>query len=81
MAEYCRQCSIRMSGEDFHELAGQTSQEDWKQGKMAVVICEGCGPIQVDPEGNCVSTDCLVNHEDGVFRQHFPQKRLLEGEK
>ena len=59
MADFCRQCSIRIFGEDYHDLAKITTPEDWTQGKSAVVLCEGCGPIQVDPEGNCISKDCL----------------------
>jgi hypothetical protein len=29
-----------------------------------IVLCETCGPIQVDHEGHCVSTDC-----DGYHRK------------
>lgn len=59
MSDFCRQCSEDLFGEYFGDLHGLTSQESWAQGKAAVVICEGCGPIQVDPEGACISTDCL----------------------
>lgn len=59
MADFCRQCSLRIFGRDFRELAGITTHEDWKVGKSCVVLCEGCGPIQVDPDGNCISKDCL----------------------
>lgn len=59
MADFCQQCSERVFGRDFRELAGLTSPESWAEGKAAVAICEGCGPIQVDPEGRCVSEDCL----------------------
>jgi len=59
MARFCKQCSIDIFGEDFKELAGITTEEDWKSGMAAVVICEGCGSIQVDPDGNCVSAGCL----------------------
>lgn len=58
MADFCKQCSIDIFGEDFRELAGITTQEGWNDGKAAVVLCEGCGPIQVDPDGNCVSENC-----------------------
>jgi hypothetical protein len=60
MADFCRQCSERLFGQDFRDLAGLTSPEDWADGKAVVVICEGCGPIQVDPDGACTSADCLV---------------------
>lgn len=62
MADFCSQCSLKMFDRDFHELAGVTSPEAWAQGKAAVVICEGCGPVQVDPEGRCVSDDCPNKH-------------------
>lgn len=59
MADFCKQCSIDTFGKDFGDLAGITKQEDWEHNHLAaVVICEGCGVIQVDPEGNCVSPDC-----------------------
>jgi hypothetical protein len=68
VAEFCRQCTIEdgLPGGNYEEgrgdLQGVTSHSDWEQGLAVVVICEGCGPIQVDPEGNCVSEDCLRHH-------------------
>lgn len=59
MADFCKQCSIDNFGQDFKELAGITQQHEWATGKAAQTLCEGCGPIQVDPDGNCVSEDCL----------------------
>lgn len=59
MADFCRQCSIDHFGKDFKELAELTPIEDWKNGLAVCTICEGCGYIQVDPDGNCVSPDCL----------------------
>jgi len=58
MAEFCRGCSkdLNLPGVD---LEGVTSQEEWDKGKAALVVCEGCGSIQVDPKGNCVSGDCF----------------------
>lgn len=65
MADFCKQCSIDMFGHDYGDLAGVTTEEAW-QGKMAcTVICEGCGPIQVDPQGNCVSPDCECKGKPG----------------
>lgn len=58
MADFCKQCSLDMWGEDMGDLRGITKQDEWANGKAAVVICEGCGYIQVDPEGNCVTGDC-----------------------
>ena len=62
MASFCRQCSLALFGEDFGDLKGRTSKKDWAEGKAVLVLCEGCGAIQVDPDGNCVSADCLERH-------------------
>ena len=51
-----------MFNADFGDLRGITKPEDWTEGKACVVIREGCGVIQVDPEGACVSKDCLKKH-------------------
>lgn len=65
MAEFCKQCAVDLFGEhtDFaDDFAGLTTEADWLAGNAAVVLCEGCGAIQVDPSGACVSTDCLKRH-------------------
>lgn len=59
MADYCKQCSLDIFGMDYRELAGITQKEEWEQGRAASTICEGCGAIQIDPDGNCASEDCL----------------------
>ena len=61
MADYCQQCSIDQFDQDFRELAGITSVAAWEQDKACAVICEGCGFIQVDPEGRCVTEDCSLH--------------------
>ena len=65
MADFCQQCSHALSWGDGRDLAGLTSAEDEAQGLFALALCEGCGPIQVDANGRCVSQDC-----DGEHRQH-----------
>lgn len=65
MADFCKQCSIDHFGRDFGELAGITTPEGWQDGRAHIVICEGCGVIQVDPDGNCVSEDCLCAGQSG----------------
>jgi hypothetical protein len=68
MADFCKQCSIDMFGKDFKELANCVTEEQFKnEGLMATVLCEGCGAIQVDHEGNCLSEDCGGDH------RHPPQ--------
>lgn len=58
MADFCRKCSIKMFGEDYGELADITTYEDEEAGRYAVVLCESCGPIQVNHCGECISPDC-----------------------
>lgn len=66
MADFCKACSDKLFGPDMPpDLGGITKQAEWEQGKAVAVLCEGCGPIQVDPEGNCVSQDCLCEGEPG----------------
>ena len=64
MADFCTKCSIDMFGKDYKELAGLSTAELTEEGWFPVVICEGCGPIQVDHEGNCISKDCLEKHNE-----------------
>lgn len=63
MAEFCKECSIALFGKDHNDLAGTITAEDTAAGYVSsVVICEGCGPIQVDHEGLCKSEDCVGEH-------------------
>lgn len=62
MADFCKQCSITEFGEDFGDMANITTAEDEAQNRYALVLCEGCGAIQVDREGRCVSPDCHEKH-------------------
>lgn len=71
MADFCKQCSIEIFGKDFGELAGLTTVEDWANGKAVVALCEDCGPIQVDPDGNCI-TDCDKHHYTKVVTEEPP---------
>ena len=60
MADFCRQCSKDVLGVDGSDLEGLITEQDTLDGFVSgVVICEGCGPIQVDHAGKCVSTDCM----------------------
>lgn len=62
MADFCQQCSVAEFGQDFRELAGLSTAEDTAKDLYPIVICEGCGYVQVDHEGRCVSSDCLEKH-------------------
>lgn len=66
MADYCLQCSLEIFGKDFRELAGLSSPEDTRNKRYALAICEGCGPIQVDHDGWCVSDDCSKRHGEHI---------------
>jgi hypothetical protein len=65
MADFCKQCSIDMFGEDFGDLAGITTEEDTANNRFVLVICEGCGPTDVDHTGKCVSGNCLRKSSPG----------------
>ena len=62
MADFCRQCLLEIFGEDTEDLANITTSANEEHGFFAVVLCEGCGPIQVDRAGNCLSKDCEGDH-------------------
>jgi hypothetical protein len=62
MADFCKQCSIDMFGDDWYDLAGLSDEEQTASGLFAGVLCEGCGPTQVDHLGKCVNPDCLKQH-------------------
>lgn len=57
MADFCKQCSYEAFGidaEDFKDVCGD--------GEQATVVCEGCGPTEVDCNGKCVSDTCTKQH-------------------
>ena len=67
MAEFCKACAKELFGPDpkFNDAKGLTSKKGWDKGLAATFLCEGCGFIQVDPEGNCVTEDCLKKGQPG----------------
>lgn len=59
MADFCKKCSIKMFGRDHEELAGITTEDDTRLGYYSTfVICESCGPIQVNHLGECMTPEC-----------------------
>jgi len=64
MADFCKQCSMDIFGEDFGDLAKLCTKKENEQGLYAIVVCEGCGTTLVDNEGRCVSSDCLRKHSE-----------------
>jgi len=60
MADFCEQCA---AGLDFpNDFAGATKLGDQMASLYALVLCEGCGAIQVDWRGRCISETCLEGH-------------------
>jgi lipopolysaccharide biosynthesis regulator YciM len=54
--KYCRQCSIRVFGEDleYFKKKGRYSEKD-----QFYYTCEGCGYTKMDHLGNClICKDC-----------------------
>lgn len=63
MAEFCEQCA--------HEL-GLSSDEDFftsgQSDDVLIVLCEGCGPTNVDGYGVCIY-DCEKHHSSAALAE------------
>jgi hypothetical protein len=57
---FCKACSVDTFGKDFRDLAGQVPEDD-----VGTDLCEGCGAIFVNHDGDCLSTDCLCKGQPG----------------
>lgn len=62
MADFCKQCSIDMWGEDTGDLANLGPVDTLKPGEGWQALCEGCGPTIVDNEGTCIAYYCDRQH-------------------
>lgn len=62
MADFCKQCSMDVFSEDFGDMAGISTATDTANGLFAQVLCEDCGFIQVDHEGNCITHGKKEHH-------------------
>lgn len=71
MASFCMQCSFDIWGHDDEDMKGASTEEDTRKGLFAIVLCEDCGPCQVDHTGKCISDDCYKKH--GLNNDH-PEK-------
>lgn len=60
MADFCNQCAVDL-GFTPGDMSNITKPEDEAQDMFCCVLCEDCGPIQVDVAGNCIS-DCDKHH-------------------
>lgn len=60
MSDHCRSCI-----EEFNDFEGVTPPDVFfLEGKAALVLCEGCGPAQIDPEGYCLG-GCAGDYHTG----------------
>ncbi len=62
MADFCKQCSIEVFGEDSGDLVGKGDGSELKPGYGWLALCEGCGQTAVDNDGTCVATKCFKKH-------------------
>lgn len=51
MADFCKECSIELFGEDYGDLKGIGDGTPLEPGYGWTALCENCGPILVDDEG------------------------------
>jgi len=63
MADFCKQCSMEIFGEDFGDMANlgkleSGDLEKLKRGEGWSVLCEDCGSIVVNEEGECIAEWC-----------------------
>lgn len=74
MADFCKQCSIATFGKDFEDMARLCTKGDNEKNEYSEVLCEGCGFIQVNYLGECVTAGCLEKHTDGkLFHSDAPR--------
>ena len=71
MAEFCRQCTWELFGEDRSDL------DHFGKGKPPLepgygypCICEGCGFILVDDNGSCIEEACLEKGHPKYKKAH-----------
>jgi len=65
MANFCKQCSLYMFGPGYNDFENiGKGKPPLKKGYGYPVLCEDCGPILVNADGECITKDCLKNHGD-----------------
>ncbi len=57
MAALCHHCALETFGEDNGDLAGLSTPADTAARRYVIVLCEGCGPIQVDNIGRRIDAN------------------------
>ena len=63
-AEFCHACAMEMFGYDNGDFKGR---------KDTTVICDGCGMIFVDWQGNCITDNCMRKGQEGHGRPDIRQ--------
>lgn len=61
MADFCKECSINMFGQDFKELAFEGDPDEFR-----AALCESCGYIYVNRDG------IKLPDTDGATAEMFP---------
>lgn len=74
MADFCKQCSEEYFGYDAKDFVSESLTESMfiNEGKILLSICEGCGYIETNHLGECVSLDCEKHGEENKVK--FPVK-------
>jgi len=66
MADFCKTCCFNFFGVDISDFDAIISEEDYSNGMVANVLCEGCGYIEVNHKGEKVERfDSLVRKFQG----------------
>lgn len=77
MADFCKQCSIELFGEDYMDLAGLIPEtETWKY-QLVYALCEGCVDALVDQTGTCLNTECGKKHGN-IFLNYRDNPRIID---
>ena len=72
MAQLCLQCAgVAFGPGAKSSFSGQTDDDMWALNQAAVVLCEGCGPTTVSPNGSCVSQECDLHRQPFTLTQIF----------
>jgi hypothetical protein len=78
MADFCKQCSIEIFGKDYKELAGLGDGTPLLEGQGWSALCEDCGFIVVNDEGECITPICSKQHGKIASVSAPPSKRSLK---
>lgn len=68
MADFCKQCSLDVFGEDTGDLKGLGDGMPLLEGHGWGALCESCGPIYVNDDGVCMSSFLKTERscQDGI---------------